>query len=440
MPSTLNHALSRKLSIVEKVIFFVQPKTWIGIIQALKEQIPNSAHLISDILKTFFMNIVASFLILQITFSQLPPSNLLGSSTSTRSIYPFIIQPSQSHLFKHHHLRYNTSPSFITSQYTPVKNVAAITLLSPYTIAIFHEQIMPQINIFMNRMRMWKKLRVQPDNDAIRCLEDSIATNEAIRNNLFDVYFPPPSLSLSSSNENMNDKHEKAQKGLLLLPGAFIDHTSYSTIASKIAKKGLIVAVLSMEPLRLALRGLGADTSDLKRAMQIIEREWIIRSNDRSANTKFNSTINSGIEWSIGGHSAGAYGAMRLSSSLKKLLVNKWKRQTKLKIVIWAAGNIERYVPDLSKYKEDMEALVILGSNDPYCNFLSNNSNTALLSIFISRLPPMSKCKMVEGGTHNNFASYSGPVEFNGVPGISKEKQHELIADATAKFIFSDDE
>jgi hypothetical protein len=48
----------------------------------------------------------------------------------------------------------------------------------------------------------------------------------------------------------------------------------------------------------------------------------------------------------------------------------------------------------------------------------------------------MSKCKMVEGGTHNNFVSYSGPVEFNGVPGISKEKQHELIADATAKFIF----
>jgi hypothetical protein len=47
----------------------------------------------------------------------------------------------------------------------------------------------------------------------------------------------------------------------------------------------------------------------------------------------------------------------------------------------------------------------------------------------------MLKYRMMEGGTNNNFVSYSGRVEFNDVAGISKERrQHELIVDAIAIF------
>ncbi len=513
-----------------RIWFFLKPKTWLGILQALNEQVPNSIDLLCSMLKAVVTNVAIPFLALQISLSyfnhnsnavleaasQVSAAAAVGTSSSDCwTLFPpfiamqplhvlhLILKRREGQQFYSSHgngsgsgntfTSLNSRVSLLSSSssslsslppspFPPIQKLAIATFLSPFTMGTFEREILPKILIFVNRIKLWKALRIQPDEAAVQCLLEGIRKNDIARTKSFDIYFPPhlslsSTMSYSNSNSNLNsnsndDKHNdnnvnnvknwserqkkmERQKGLLLLPGAFIDHTSYSQIARQIADRGLIVVVVSMEPLRLALKNLGADVNRIRHIIDSVDIEWVKKlkqlhnyNHDCSVsheNTNRNANDDHKlIEWSIGGHSYGAYAAMRLSSELKELLVSKQRRQIKLKLLIWAAGNIDRFVPDLSNFDGgDMEALVVLGSNDAYCNFGDGNGDVgsvrlgSALHLFLSKLPPVPKCTIIQGGTHNNFASYGGLVEYNGVPGISRERQHQMVVRATTNFLFS---
>ena len=448
---------SSELSKLDEFRFFVNPKRWLGIIQALVEQMPAS-HLIflHNILTTLLLNAAVPLLLLQLSLWYLPSTILpltnteFNSSFEThlmpqkqRSNSPIFLQTnSLSHKPLHHVLNLmtlaltlpiNTTYSHSHTHPPSMKKLLLPILCSPYTLATCSKKIASQISIFINRYRMWKILRIEPDEEAMVCLERGMSRNEIIRTKMFDVYFPPISRHNDNPGDTIQQQNEKNQKGIIILPGAFVNHASYSNIAKKISEKGIIAVVLSMEPLRLACKGMGADFSDIRNAMSLVQKGWIKRT---TGSGKINCNCGS-IEWSIGGHSLGAYSAMKLSTKLKNYLVNQKKCQKTLKVVIWAAGDTLRYVPDLSKHQHQLEALVILGSNDAYCDFSSTNKKRVLLPSFLSKLPRNRTCTFIEGGTHNNFASYSGPVEYNGIPGISKNRQHNLVVNETTNFLLN---
>ena len=394
------------------ILFYINPKRWIAIIKALFDQTPHSNLILLRVIKSFILNHVLTLIILQMTLLYLPSS--IKIVPAKRSIGP---ASRLSFIQQSFYSSYTQSQLQNLPQRCPRFNsISLLTLLSPFSLASFHEQIMSNVNVLISRFQMWKILRTEPDEEAIICLHKGIANQEIVRTKSFDIYFPPR--RLLSTNVK--------PKVLLFLPGAFINHTSYANVSMKLAESGITVVVMSMEPLRLAVKGLGADLGDIKKTIKLVETKYIRQryNNDNS------------VEWSLGGHSAGAYGAFRLAAEVENYLVNQIKSQDKLKLVIYAAGNIERYVPDLSSCDHKLEVLVVLGSNDAYCKF--SPSAGVLLSSFLSKLPKLQDCIVIDGGTHNNFASYSGLVEYNGVQGISRTQQHHQVANATARFLMGE--
>ena len=64
---------------------------------------------------------------------------------------------------------------------------------------------------------------------------------------------------------------EYKQVGLLFLPGFMVPHSAYSEVAAMISDSGIVVVVLSMEPLRIPAASLGADSRDLKRILRRVD-------------------------------------------------------------------------------------------------------------------------------------------------------------------------
>jgi len=155
-------------------------------------------------------------------------------------------------------------------------------------------------------------LRIKADDEAFVSLSNGIENDRVVRTSFFDVYFP--------------EQIQEDQKAILFLPGFMVDHTSYANIASRIASDGnIVVAVLSLEPLRVAGDCL-VEMKELRNAIESVNRMWNQR---RSSN-------DGKIDWSIGGHSFGGYGAMRLAPKLAEYLGKS--SQNKLKLLVWAAG------------------------------------------------------------------------------------------------------
>ena len=348
---------------------------------------------------------------------------------------------------------------------------------------------------------------------------DNYDDNDDISNNKIDdeVYYD------NTRTRTTPGRITRKMKGLILFPGAFVDHTSYAIIASKIAdssisfsnlsssscppisnesliissnnvnnnkqesenysdnddnddndndnnnNSGIIVVVPSLEPFRLASTMLGADDVDLQR---IIKDVTIIYSKlfhsyqqqqrkNKSKNKNFRTRnrinkfdiyhnnnnigiddITATIDWSIGGHSLGAYAALRLAPCLKrekekvflqrqeerqqqehkrhgriwttnpKLTVSSvsscaststtsslMNNETSVKVILWAAGNIPSLLTNLNDYydynsnqhdnnnKKDeekgspFEVLVLHGSNDAYCTFpTTDQSSSSILT------------------------------------------------------------
>lgn len=190
-------------------------------------------------------------------------------------------------------------------------------------------------------------------------------------------------------------------QALLFFPGACVPHAAYSEVAARMSDDGLVVVVSSMEPLCMPSANLGADASPMRRIMRQVDREY----------------LPCPAVWSLGGHSFGAFAAMRLALDLDPACV-----------VLWGAGSFLETSTDISML--NCSVLVVQGSNDQLARHTPQSWKA-----FLNELPPGTTRKVIRKGTHNGFASYPGSPS-DGIPGITKNKQHRKAAEATSKFIF----
>lgn len=228
-------------------LFFLSPRSWIGVHNALKRQIPNSDFVFRMVI-VWLIHILVPFLLLT-TLACLP-----FNSTSTTIV-------------------------------TCARRSLVVTCISPMAITQTAE-VLPHMTTIANRLRLWSTLRKEAELDASEALASALSNDRALRNYHCDIYFP--------RERTANDR----QKAMLFIPGFCVDHTAYASIASQMASKGnMIVAVLSLEPLRLADQHF-LDLVELRSCMKTVTKIWNQRSGYR----------NNFLDWSIGGHS---YGGMR---------------------------------------------------------------------------------------------------------------------------------
>jgi hypothetical protein len=266
----------------------------------------------------------------------------------------------------------------------------------------------PNLCKITSKIEGWRQLKSEADVDAINCIISGRKTGRMFRSPSFDIYFP-------SKNRN------GTQPVLLFIPGAGVDHSAYSTVADKMSRDhSIIVVVISLEPFRMAATEL-LEMGTILHAVKTVELLW----NERCQSDDYN------LDFSLGGHSYGAYASMRIAPSLASYL--RGNSTKSLKLILWAFGSYPQYFTDLSSY-ENIESQVILGSNDGIVVFDNDDS----WDLFRSILPPKSRIHYIKGGNHCNFASYNVPrpfIEMNGSPDISKELQQELAINHTVAFL-----
>lgn len=375
----------------KRKLSFLSPKSWRGIYEALKEQIPEPISVVDTWLVQY---VLAPFIILTLTFS-------------LRNQGIFSLDQSL------------TSPSVLGLKST-MERAAVSTLLSPMTISKTIETL-PHAKVVMQRLQNFRRFRVEAEAEELILIKQGVENGDIFRTLNFDAYFPPFDDHLVEGKEVDGQIKVQPRKAMILIPGLCVDHSAYASIASRIAADGnLIVVVLSLEPFRLSAEYL-LEVRELKRA---------IRSVTRIYHRRYGVENGRRIDWILAGHSYGGYGAMRLVKALTDFRRDEDDGDFSQKVVLWAAGNFKDFLTDLSQ-QSNIEAMVILGSNDNICNFTSKEE----LSCLISKLPPSGAIEVIDGATHNNFAHYPGNADINGVPSITREKQHELLSKTTLEFI-----
>lgn len=265
----------------------------------------------------------------------------------------------------------------------------------------------PNLCKFTSKIDGWRQLKSEADEDAVNCIIMGVKSGQILRNPSFDIYFPYQS-------------RNGTQPVLLFIPGAGVDHSAYSTVASKMSREhGIIVVVISLEPFRMAASEL-IEISTILHAIKQVELLWA----DRCESDNYD------LDFSLGGHSYGAYASMRIAPSLVSYLHGDTTKS--LKLILWAFGSYPKYFTDLSSYK-NIESQVILGSNDGIVAFDDDSWDS-----FRSVLPPKSTIHHIKGGNHCNFASYTVPrqfIEMNGSADISRELQQQIAINHTVTFL-----
>lgn len=272
-----------------------------------------------------------------------------------------------------------------------------LAYFSPFAIGTINENI-PTVIALGSILSNWITYRVDADSGAKEMILERMKCNRMKRSSRFDVYMPNTAIDNFPSKSTI--------KGLILLPGAYVDHSAYSLTAAKLSDRGILVAVMSMEPLRLASPYLGADPSDVRRVMR------------KASQYALDYKCRRYVEWSIGGHSAGGYAAMTLAHRVKAK-----------KLVIWAAGTIPDLLVDLKQRQIDV--LAIFGSKDNFAHLTRKSKKN-----FLSKMPQSrTVLRIIKGANHAGFGCYNPSPPFSEPKFLCLEKQHEITASITANFL-----
>ena len=255
-------------------------------------------------------------------------------------------------------------------------------------------------------------------------LVERITMGRAKRLENCDVYYPP----LPKSGERI------ANVGLVFYPGALVDRTAYSPVATMLSDRGIVVVVANLEPCRILLN---AYNYNLKEKLMRMISDSVFLGGDGIWEVN---------EWTIGGHSAGAFAAItvvaqEMSSTIKK-------------IVLFGTGSYpDKSFADCRPLRETtgVNALVINGSNDAIVKstvFTGPDKE----KVFREKMPPVppessagvatsgrgyTYFETIDGGNHSGFASY-GPQTFpipDGIRTITLEEQQKRAAELTADFL-----
>ena len=239
-------------------------------------------------------------------------------------------------------------------------------------------------------------------------LKQGVMEGRIHRNSLYDLYLPNHKVLLKRSNQS-------EIPCMIFLPGMLVDHASYANVGQLLSDNGIVVVVVSAEPLRMPAKYLGAGPNDITKIMNKVKNKL-----DQIVMGEKTSTRMGTINWIIGGHSMGAYAAMNV---IKHIGINK--------LVIWGAGNIDERVPYLRKTRNgNLRVLCIQATNDSIAAF-----NHQASTKFKFKMPEDTRYIHIHGGNHAGFACYP-PNKFDNSNIISWRRQQKIACVETSKFIY----
>lgn len=266
------------------------------------------------------------------------------------------------------------------------------------------------------------KIRQDAFKSAKNLFVERITVGRASRLANCDVYYPP----LSSSGER------KAKAGLVFYPGALVDRTAYSPVATMLSDRGIMVIVANVGPMRLLMNVYNYNLRE--KVMRMMNDALFLGGNG----------IWEVDEWSIGGHSLGCFAAItavatEMSSTIKK-------------VVLYGTGAYpDKTFADCPPLRDaaGVNVLVINGSEDLLAKS-TTLSGPEKMKIFRENMPPPANApapagshrgytisKTIVGGNHAGCASY-GPQTFplaDGVRTITLEEQQKITTKLTADFL-----
>jgi len=382
------------------------------------------------------------------------PSPSLGGSIDTDGLHSFLLQKSMVDAFSPYTSALASSPPTLTYsgkiQHSLMSNfdlpyllrLLTLSIISPVTLDALFNYFTPVLIQVFSRLRFILLSRKGPDASTKAALLQRVQTGRAVRRHGYDLYLPPKSRDAADL---------ELITGLIFFPGFGIHHSAYADIIGRISDCGTPVIVVSLEPLRQAHRALGAGVDDVRRLIKSGGKEVAnyykhMRGEYNGTNSISNTVIDRNIvvEWAIGGHSMGGYGALQITDELMKsslpsiLLHDGSITRVGSQIVAWAAGTDVEGVPNLLENGSSSppSILVLLASNDKIAKFSSQQQKFLLLS----KLPKTSRLETIKGGNHSGFASYDTAAKnspFDGPRDIPLEAQHEEASSRTTRFLLS---
>ena len=246
-------------------------------------------------------------------------------------------------------------------------------------------------------------------------LAERVIQGRAIRiEGKYDVFLPASSSTDDDDDDDDDDNTTKKRIGLILYPGAMVNHTSYAPIASKISDEGnILVVVMSMEPFRMSFDSVENET---KRYLQVMY--------ELLCEVAPNYPVS---EWAVGGHSLGAQLAMKVAKATSP---------GTSKLVLWGCMSrpMDYKSSTLSSPTNKVDVLVLNGSEEK--KVPKNNSIHQIL-------PPTNGnsaktlYRTIPGGNHNGFGHYEKPknVKKDGRRTITLDEQQRIAVDETVQFL-----
>ncbi|GAX11411.1 hypothetical protein FisN_22Lh089 [Fistulifera solaris] len=232
------------------------------------------------------------------------------------------------------------------------------------------------------------------EEDAWRVLSERITQQRAYRTRRYDVYLPPLLTG-------------RALEAIMFLPGFGVEHVAYAESAARLADAGWVVVVVSAEPLRIASKGLGFASSRIRDIPYLVCKE-----------------LNVPLSWSVIGHSLGSFTATHVSLELDIP-----------RVVLWGSAPMDDLIADLSNLNK--RVLVLQGSEDKVIQFMVPDEQVRQQQTdnFYRKLPTNTITKMIEGGTHKGFGSYTPAFSIEKSSGIPRSEQQFQAVALTVDFL-----
>jgi uncharacterized membrane protein len=254
--------------------------------------------------------------------------------------------------------------------------------------------------------------RLEAHAEARQAIRQGVVNRSIAVEPAYDLYFPKV-MAKHKTAPSIGSRRE-ATSGLMLFPGALLDHHAYGVIASKLAARGMVVVVPNCDPIRLPSPALGANAAFFVKTVKELK-------------DKHNITV---VDWSIGGHSLGAHAAAAMLDEV---------RDKVSKLVMWGVYTL----PGINLSYSPAQILLVTATNDGF-RFADETAEKNLFGKLPVRVGAMEKSTAgttfwydVLGGNHAGFANY-GPQLYYKVDGertITREEQHRQVVQVVSDFV-----
>jgi hypothetical protein len=257
--------------------------------------------------------------------------------------------------------------------------------------------------------------RLEAHPEAKEAIRRGVKNGSVVIEPWYDLYLP----SEFSFDENDQSCRRKVRSGLVLFPGALLEHRAYGVIAGKLAAEGMVVLVPNCEPARLPTSILGASA------------DWVVETLAEIKH-KHHVTVQ---EWSVGGHSLGGHAAAAMVDKISDDVISK--------LVMWGVYML----PGLNLRNSTAQTLLVTASEDGFRFPDEGSAEKKFFQKLPERVNSLDDSAAsttfwydIKGGNHAGFANY-GPQNYSKVDGnrtISLEEQHKQIVQVVSRFILGD--